>query len=208
VSHGARRAFWWTPAGGDACQLALAFGARAVLEREGIVFFVHDAVANMARVLGALPASAISTLLSRVVGQRKPREPARHGAPLRLSAEREESLVQLALDASAANAAVPVRAAALRDLVASNDMDRHAEIEEIEIFSRPQHRSAGRTVAAVASAAVLAGVATIDAADDVDAAHEASPHSTVAALAAPSATSGALADLPRRLSALFPQRAV
>ena len=201
LDHGAKRAFWWAPAGSAACQLSLAFGARAVMQQGDAVFFLHDAIAGIARVLTALPASAIATLLSRTAGTRAPREPNRSAAPLRLPVAVDDNLVRLALDSSAAGASAPTRAAELRGLVASNEVvdeqaDGSAVIEEIEIRSRPR---AGAGLHKLAAVVPVAGAAPASAVEP--------PVVKTVAAVRQGASGGALADLPRRLSTLFPHRA-
>lgn len=211
LSHGAKRALWWAPAGSAACQLSLAFGARAVMQHGGAVFFLHDAIAGIARVLTALPASAISSLLSRAAGARKPREPNRGPAPLRLPQAAGETLVRLALDSCAAGAGLSARAAELRDLVASNDVvdddaahgqaDATDTIEEIEIRSRPRLSASLHQLTTVRAASPATGPVPTSTV-------EAPVAKTMAATPARQATAGgALADLPRRLSTIFPHRA-
>lgn len=73
VAQAARRALWWTPRTSPVYGLSLAFGAREVGSDEGIAFFVHHDVAAIARVLNALPAGEISTLLARVGPARQAR---------------------------------------------------------------------------------------------------------------------------------------
>ncbi|WP_255913087.1 hypothetical protein [Tahibacter harae] len=209
LGHGAGRAFWWAPAGSAACQLSLAFGARAVLQHGDRVFFLHEAIAGIARVLTALPASAISTLLGRAAGARAPREPSRSAATLRLPMAADENLIRLALDSSAAGASAPVRATELRKLVASNDVADNAAddaeaIEEIEIRSRPRPGvnvlPRGKAAAAVAdTGAPAAAVGEVTAAEVV---------AKLAPVRRQAMPKGALADLPRRLSTIFPHRTV
>lgn len=207
LSHRARRAFWWAPAGSAACQLSLAFGARIVLQLGGSVFFLHDAVAGIARVLAALPASAISTLLSRAAGARPPRETHRRAPPLRLPQAADDNRVRLSLDNSAAVASAPARAAELRRLIASsdvagNDIGDIGAVEEIEIHSRPRSGAnvSPRAKAATAMAATRGPAGTAIAPLAAEAVAKLAP---VRREATPS---GVLADLPRRLSTIFPQR--
>jgi hypothetical protein len=66
VTHRAQRALWWAQRGSALHAISLAFGARAVVEREDCVFLQHSDIASIAHVLAVLPASEISDLLARV----------------------------------------------------------------------------------------------------------------------------------------------
>lgn len=69
----ARHAFWWAPRESAMHDISVAFGARSVLVKDSAVFFVHDDIASIARVLSVLPSVEISDLLARVGPARRPR---------------------------------------------------------------------------------------------------------------------------------------
>ncbi|MBL8300616.1 MAG: hypothetical protein JNN30_19935 [Rhodanobacteraceae bacterium] len=70
AAQAARRALWWVPRTSPLFGLSRAFGARQVGTDDSIAFFVHHNVATIARILNALPASEISTLLARIAPPR------------------------------------------------------------------------------------------------------------------------------------------
>jgi hypothetical protein len=180
VTHRAQRALWWAQPGSALHAVSLAFGARAVVEREDCVFLQHSDIASIAHVLAVLPASEISDLLARVAPGRPVRT---RDANATVPAIRDPQQPTAATSAVVAQAS-PVLVAA--DAVASNDADG----------GNRQGLVDGPVVMALAS---LPGGDTAAQAG-VDAGTEAA---CPAALADPTP----LHALPARLAALFPRMA-
>lgn len=108
-----RQAFWWAPRQSAMYDISVAFGARSVLVKGSAVFFVHDDIASIARVLALLPSGDISDLLARVGPPRRPR--------IRVTALPAETASRLQLQNLVAPSpgAQPTRI--VSDAIASND---------------------------------------------------------------------------------------
>ncbi len=116
VTYRAQRALWWAQRGSALHAISLAFGARAVVEREDCVFLQHSDIASIAHVLAVLPASEISDLLARVAPGRPVRT---RDANATVRAIRDPQQPIAAEPAIALASPMPVTA----DTPASNDAD-------------------------------------------------------------------------------------
>lgn len=197
VSHGARRALWWAPRTNPLYGLSLAFGARCIDVGGDIVFFVHHDLGAIARVLGALPAGEISSLLARVGPARRPRA--------RIAALPEDVARRLAVDVRHDAQGTEPAKATYADYAAAIAATRYPGLDVAAGAANDPI-----VVDAAVGAAALDGMTQRDgdasAGADAAAAHAAMAGSVV------NGSGVRLADqhppllaLPQRLSALFPR---